>query len=440
MRKQSFHHVAVIFSTVCWLWTGSVMAQEQPVQYAITVEEVVRIALQQNLELKIQEQDIRIAQGDLIQTRLYLNPELDLQGETDAPFSNEGSGRFSVGLSQTFLVGSKRRHRIGIAELNLGRTQKAVENARRLLIAEVKEAFYTVLLLQEKLKLADELIALNERLVELTEGRFREGFSPELDLNLARIQLQQVQRSRAEIEKALADARSGLNVLLGQPAHAPVIAQGVFSDRELDLDLARLTQAAFSQRADLTAREVALSMAGTAIDLAKADRLPDVTLSVDYTQERSVFSGLNFTDRGRLAGLKLSVPIPLFNRNQGEILQANVRREQASLERDLLRARIEQEVTNTATRLRVAQQILTRSREAILPLSERHFRQTEAAYAQGQASILDVMEAQRRFSEARLGSLEAQYEYNVALVELERVIGLNPTRPETSGSQEGGMK
>lgn len=423
--KQSFIHFVVISCScaVFLLWTKPVMAEGQSQSDIITVEEAVQTALEQNLGLKVQEQDLEIARGELLKARVFANPELELRGETDAIFSNEGEGVYSVSLGQTFFIAPKRRYRIGIAELNLGRTQKAIENTRRLLVAEVKEAFYAILLLQERLKFAEELIGINERFVQLTEGRFREGFSPELDVNLARIQLQQARRNRTEIEKDLSVAKASLNFLLGRPAQAALMAQGEFMDQEISLDPSRLKQAAFTQRADLAGQEVSLNIAGKEINLARADRIPDVTLSFDYTQERSIFSEMDLSDRDRLAGLRLSVPLPFFDRKQGEIARARAQKEKADLELTLLRAVVEKEIINAVSRVQATQQTLQLFGGGILPLAEDHFHLTQKAYGQGQAGILDVMEAQRRFSETRLGYLATLYEYNLALTEIERVVG-----------------
>lgn len=429
--KRWFHHVAVIACMVFSLWIRPGMAEERMVQESTTIEEAVRLALEQNLGLKVQEQDLELARGELLKAKVFVNPELEMQGETDALFSNEGEGVYSVGLGQTLFVGPKRRYRIGIAELGLNRTQKAIANARRLLVAEVKEAFYTTLLLQKKLNLAQELIEINERLVRLTEGRFREGFAPELDVNLARIQLQQARLNSTGIEKDLSSARANLNLLLGRPTQAPLIARGEFTVQELQLDPSRLKETAFTRRTDLKGQEVAREMAGKEIDLARAERIPDLTLSLDFTQERSIFSELDLTDRDRLTGLKLSVPLPFFDRKQGEIAQAQAQKQKADLELSLLRAVIEKEVTTAWTRVQAAQQSLRLFGGGILPLAESHLDLTQKAYEQGQAGILDVMEAQRRFSETRLGYLEALYEYSLSLTEMERVIGTGP--PDVEG-------
>ena len=140
LKKALFHHAAVTLLVVFWLWAGPVTAEE-PGNGFITLDEAVRMALEQNLGLKAQEQELGIARGELFKAKVFVNPELELSGEKDALLANEGEGRYSVGLGQTLFVGPKRRYRIGIGELNLGRTQKAIENTQRLLVAEVKDSF-----------------------------------------------------------------------------------------------------------------------------------------------------------------------------------------------------------------------------------------------------------------------------------------------------------
>lgn len=428
MIKVPLSSSLVIFFLALPLWLIAKDAIGQPIEDPLTIDRAVQMALEQNLGLKVQEQDLGRAQGELLKAKVFTNPELELQGETDALTSNEGEGIYSIGLGQTFFTGPKRRYRIGIAKVGLSKTENTIANKRRLLIAEVKEAFYATLLFQERLELSDELIKINERLVRLTEGRFREGFSPELDVNLAKIQLRQVLRSRMELEKELSLARSNLNLLLGLPADASQVAQGPFTRDDIRLDLSQLKEVALTQRADLKAQKLSLDQAGKEMDLARAERLPDVTLSLDYSQEQTVLSDLNFEDSSRLLGLKLSVPIPLYNRNQGEIAQARVQQEKQGLELLRLRSVIDKEVTKALIRLLSAQRALRLYDRDILPLTESHLRLTQAAYEQGLAGILDVMEAQRRFSETRLGSLEALYEYSLALTESERVIGSDLAR------------
>src|SRR3972149_4503560 len=111
-KKGLFHPVAVTLLVVFWLWIGSALAQKQQ-EDSITVDEAVRMALEQNLGLRVQEQDLEIAGGDLLKAKVFANPELEVRGETDALSSNEGEGVYSVGLSQQFIIGRSEERRVG---------------------------------------------------------------------------------------------------------------------------------------------------------------------------------------------------------------------------------------------------------------------------------------------------------------------------------------
>ena len=149
--------------------------------------------------------------------------------------------------------------------------------------------------------------------------------------------------------------------------------------QKITITASQLKDTALAQRADLKGQEVALSIAGKEIELARVERISDVTLSLEYSQDLS--------DRDRLAGLKLSVPLPFFDRKQGEIAKARAKQIKTDLELKLLHAVIEKEVMNGLTRLQAAQQTFQLFGGGILPLAEGHLKLSQAAYEQGQAGI-----------------------------------------------------
>ncbi len=406
------------------LWPARSVAGEPPPDgRRLTLEDAVRLARERSIELRIQARERDLARAEIRRAGVSPNPELELAQETDALFGDEGEGGYSVGLSQTFLIGPKRRHRTRIAELDLKRADLALNRRRATLVAQVRENFYTVLLQQERLKLATEAIEINRRLVELTEGRFREGFAPELDLGLARIQLEKAARERAETERGLELARSDLAFLLGGAEPAPLEVEGSFRSEEVRSDREGLIEEARSGRPDLRARVLGLDRAATELELARSERVPDLTVSMDLRTERSIFSDVGLSDTDRLIGLRLAFPLPLFDRRQGEIARARAEREKTGLELDLLRATIEKEVGQAYAEVQAAREMLELLGRGTVPLSENHFRLTQQAYSQGQAGILDVIEAERRFAEARTADLEGRYRYTLALVRLEHAVG-----------------
>ena len=196
---------------------------------SVTVDEAVRLALQNNTALQAQQHTIAVAEGELRQARTFPhNPRLEWEGIT----GREGNGTrqhartFTVKLSQDIPLGGKWRQRQQIAGAGLDRTTWDVQNAQRELVKEVKETFYRILFLEEKRAFADQALELAQQLLHLAEERYRVGESPQLDVNLARVEVHNVQRQRLEVLSQLTQTRAMLNRLLARPPDAPLTVSG----------------------------------------------------------------------------------------------------------------------------------------------------------------------------------------------------------------------
>jgi cobalt-zinc-cadmium efflux system outer membrane protein len=415
--------VLIVMTSVV-VWSQAISAKDRETPRVVTVEEAVETALRQNPEIKTRAQERDTAQGALLQTRAYPNPDLDLAVETDRFFAGDGEGRRSVGITQTIVTAGKRRHRQDNARLGVTVVEQTIEDAKRQLIAEVMEAFYRLLFTQEHLKFAREQIDLADRLVALSEGRFREGFAPEMDVTLAKVDYHTRLQEAVGLEQDLVDARAALNTLMGQAVDEPVAAQGtLLAAPVLMKKHSSLQEEALGRRPDLRALTIEFERAAGEVALVRAERVPDLAVSLDVTEERTVFDAPGLSDRDRLLGVKLSIPIPLFDRKRGELMAAQSRLRQAESERAALRARIAQEVHVAFARIASAEERLHHFENDVVPLAKNNLDLTRQAYEQGLAGILQIMEAQRRFAETQLGYLGAQYEHQVALVALERDIG-----------------
>ncbi|MFZ5875428.1 MAG: TolC family protein [Nitrospirota bacterium] len=419
--------VGLVFVMAVSAWSGPVVAEDRAAHdppRAVTVEAAVETALRQNPELKAREQERETAQGALRQTRAYPNPEIDLALETDRFFAGDGEGRRSIGITQTIVTAGKRRQRQDNARLGVTAVEHTIDNAKRQLIAEVEEAFYRLLFTQERVKFAREQIDLADRLVTLSEGRFREGFAPEMDVTLAKVDYHTRLQEAVGLEQELADARAALSTLMGQAVDEPVAARGsLLAGPVFIKKSAALQEEALRRRPDLRALTVEFERVEGEVALVRAERVPDLAVSLDMTEERTVFDAAGLSDRDQLWGAKLSIPLPLFDRKRGELTAAQSRVRRVESERIALRARITQEVHVAVARIASAEERLHHFENDVVPLAKNNLDLTRQAYEQGLAGILQIMEAQRRFAETQLGYLGAQYEHRVALVALERDIG-----------------
>ncbi len=417
-----------------------VVAEDRAAPRALTVDEAVESALRRNLDLKTREQEREFARGVLRQTETYPNPELDLAVETDRVFADQGEGRRSVGITQTIVTGGKRRQRQENARLGVGVADQTIEDTKRRLIGEVEGTFYLLLFMQERLTLARAQVDLADRLVALSEGRFREGFAPEMDVTLAKVEYHVRLQEIVGLEQEVGEARADLNTLMGRPVGEPIVAQGTLVVPLTFVKDTTLSEQALAQRPDLRALTVEAERAAGEAALVRAERLPDVNLSLDLSEDRAVFDAPGLADRDRLVGVKLSVPIPLFDRKRGELMSAQSRLRQAESERAALAARVARDVQVASARIASAEQRLEHFAGDVVPLAKSNLDLTRQAYEQGFAGILQLLEAQRRFSEVQLGYLTAQYEHRVAIVTLERDVGTRVAGLQPSSRQIEGEK
>ena len=411
---QPWRRLSMTFVIVMCSMTASARAER------VTADEAVRLALHNNTALQAHQHTMAVAEGDLRQARTFPhNPRLEWEGRT----GREGNGTgqhartFTVKLSQEIPLGGKWRHRQQIAGAGLDRTTWDVQNAQRELVKEVKETFYRILFLEEKRAFTDQALELAQQLVHVAEERYRVGERPQLDVNLSRVEVHNVQRQRLEVLSQLTQTRAMLNRLLARPPEAPLTVSGTLDTPPHLLDIEHLRQQALQQRPDLRSRNAAVEMATGEVALAQAQRVPDVEVAFIFEREETG------ADIRQTFGGGLAVPLPLWNRNAGGIAAAQARTRVAALERTALQQVVATEVANTVTELQRLRTTLQLLHETMLPQSQDTLALLRQAFRAGEVGIVPLVTAQRAFMAISYEYLETRVASRLALVALESILG-----------------
>jgi outer membrane protein, heavy metal efflux system len=386
----------------------------------LTVDDAVRLALQNNPALQAQQHTITVAEGEWRQARTFPNnPRLEWEGRggRERNETRQEARTYTVKLSQEFPLGGKWRQRIQIAGAGLDRTRWDVQNAQRELVKEVKETFYRILFLEEKRAFADQALALAQQLLHLAEERYRVGESAQVDVNLARVEGQNVQRQRLEVLSQLTQTRATLNRLLGRPPEAPVTVSGTLDTPAPPLDVEQLHHQALQQRPDLRSRNAAVEAATGEVALAQAQRVPDIEVAFIFEREET---GANVK---QTFGGGIALPLPLWNRNAGGIAAAQARTRVAELERTALQQAVTSEVANTVTELQRLRASLQLFQETILPQSQENLALLRQAFTAGEVGIVPLITEQRAFIAISNEYLETRFAYRTTLVALESILG-----------------
>lgn len=396
-----------VLLTLLMLAAPSLAFAQGPV---LTLDNALQSAQANNPELAAARWGIEIAEGDRRQAGVLPNPELGWEMED----TRNGSQTTTVSVSQMFELGGKRGARLGVAGQDAQLAGLELERQRNALRAEVIGAYQAAVQAQEGLQLARQSLDLSERALRVVQGRVKAGSASPVEATRAQVQLSEVRLELGRAEQALTVTYQQLAAATGAPTATFSRVDSVGSE---DPDLPSRTQLMqrLEQTPDMRLARVQIDQRDAALDLARTQRIPDLTVSVG--------SQYSETERERVNVVGVSLPIPLFDRNQGNVLAAARRADQARDQRNGAELRLRSEVIQALAQWRTAAQEVEDFDRSILPSAQQAVDAATRGFERGKFAFLDVLDAQRTLVAARLQYLQAQAQRSEARVRLERIFG-----------------
>jgi len=401
----------------------SPISEEQPTQEVwadgLTLEEAIRLALRYNFDLKAVRQQFKVTNTRLITAEEWPhNPELEFAYVNDEIGKSEGANEFEMKFSQEFETGGQRIYRTQIALAEIEAAKAEITAVERNIILEIQKAFYSVLLAQKKLNLTQESVDLKEKVFDVANTRYSVLDIPEQELNLTRLEYQEAIGELAMAKHQVQTDRLQLHAAMGKSTPSNFTLIEDLSITLLELDAAALWNEVLMHRTDLKALRFEELAAKGEKDLVRAEKYPDVEVGLLYKREKE-------DDINKFSGLEISVPLPIFNLRRGEIAEAQARQHAIALEIDALEQGIRKDFDMAVNRLELALKKVTLYRDQIGRLSRQNLGHFLEAYKAGEIGILTLLNAQENFIRIVLRSHEAQFEYQVAVAELENVLGIS---------------
>ncbi len=386
----------------------------------LSLNEAIGFFLRQNLDLLIAKFGIEFGKGQEITAKLFPNPVASIgtlssytQGRT---LSN--SGALFGQIQQLFELAGKRGYRMESAGFGTQSAEAGFEDAVRQLSFTVKDAYYRIQLAQRRLVLAEENRDRFSRILEINTIRFKKGYIAEVDLIRIRLQFidfqSQVIQSLQEGEIARADLRQLLRL---SPATQLELTTELDYKR-LDPDIGKLRTVAMEARPDVRARRLQFSQREADLKLAKAYRIPDLTVGAGYSVQ-----GPKGPDNPGQVALNLGLPLPLFNRNQGGIMQAEVAVQTAEADLGKTLNQVENQVDIAYRNLIQSRRLVEAYLGGVLDDARSTFTIVERAYERGGATILDLLDAARTSRTIQQNYIEALFNYQRNVIQLESAVG-----------------
>ncbi len=382
---------------ICTILTSLGVSQQ------LDISTLERLVIEQNLELLSNSKQIEIAKGQLEQSRILPNPIMKFESGTGVEFETTGM------ISQTIILGKKRKLKIKLNELYFNKERLEYEILKQAKLTEVFKAFVSILHLQEILILQKDRITVADNLMNAVSRKVEAGKLSPAEKSRARIQLFQERLKLRSIEKSLQTAWNSISVLWGDE-------KSPFNQAIGDLSLLRDIPILISleMAPDIQIFKLSLDIQQQKIQSEKAEAIPDLDLGAGLKRsniQRNTFQ------------VGLSIPLPIFNRNQGNIKSAILELEQAQLELKRIESQLKTDVSNFQAQLENLVSEITIIDDDIIPEAQNAYTIITDGYLNGRFTYLDVVNSQEMWFQSREQYVNALKDYHTNLFELDRITG-----------------
>jgi cobalt-zinc-cadmium efflux system outer membrane protein len=383
----------------------------------LSLDQALSKALAHSPYLSAFAQEIEARKAEVLQAGLLPNPEFTVEMENAAgsgEFSRFESAETTVWLSQLVGLGGKRGLNREVASLDQKLAGGEYEVAKTELIARTTDRFITILSAQERLGLAGEQVALAQMVLQTVDDAIEAGKAAAIEQMRFRSLLAEAQLQEKKAQQELAAARMVLAALWGD-------SEPDFSEVEGDLeDLPPLPnwpnlEAMIEKSPEAVRQAITAEAADRAVDLEQARRFPDLTVSLGLRNFQE-------TDDNALVG-EISLPLPLFDRNQGGTRAARSRLLKVQEEERSARLQLRSALVDAWQRIESSQDEIEMLREEILPALQQAFEAFRYGYGAGKFGFLEVLDGQRTLFNARSRYIDALAAYHRAVAEVERLLG-----------------
>lgn len=385
----------------------------------LTMGSALQRALSASPRLTASERDIGIATGQRIQAGALINPEVSVAVDNVAgsgAYRGSRSAETTVQISQMFELWGKRDARIAAGQAFLDAATIERQAVRLEVLSETAIAFLNVLGLQRRIQILDEHVASIERLTPLLQRRVEAGASSLAETGRAEAAAELVKADRERVRSSLSSARRELAIMMGDtvpkftsvtgrldPVGRPPAFQTVVAAIDANPQLVRW-KAVYAQR-------------NAELLLARLKPYPDVTISAGVTRFNE--------SRDSAARVSVSVPIPIFDQNRGNILSAQENLAKTTAERQGNRNTLIVVAGRAYDTIQGSLRELAILRERAIPKAGDAANAIFDGYGQGRYTLLEVLDAQASAAQARLREQEAQQNFHVAVATIEGLVG-NP--------------
>jgi outer membrane protein TolC len=411
MRRKSHILLITILLASCSLWC------QTPENTALNLEQCISIALQQNPLILSSLQQHQASLARISQAKALPQPSIEYDSDLQPTFFDfKGSGESYFGVSQSIEFPGKRHLRGKIASKESNEIMAEIDLLKLDIVFRIKQAFYGLLLAQEKLKYAQQDLELAQDFLKKAEVKYETGDVAKVEVLRARVEAAKAANEVRSATNEVRLAKAMLNFLLARKKYAPLEIKGKLKRPSIRLNVEELIQRAYAFRPEIKRINYSLEKENLIKKQGYLSYLPDFDLGV---------SRHRLEGEGTYWDVTLSFPIPLFfwQPQKGEIAEAKANIESLKREVEHLKNAITLDVEEAYMNALTATNQIQLFEEEMLSQAEEVYNMFLFSYQEGEIGGIELIEARRTLVETRKSYADALYNYDASLAALEKSIG-----------------
>ncbi len=409
------------------LCTGTLSASDR-----LSLDEALRIALQNNRQIHWAEQNVIAAKARKEQsftsflprlssssTITHLDKKTEMMGLT---MTDKRLYDLNLNISQPLFAGGRLISLYRQAKEGVIVAEEESRQTKINLISDVKCGYYNVLKSEKLVGVSKEAVNQIEEHLKMVKNLYNVGMAPRVDVLKTEVQLAHIKQDLIEAENMLALSKSSFNNLLNRDLDAPVELIDIITYQKKEISLKNSIQKALQQRPESKIQEANLKVASEGIKIAKSGYFPSVSLVTNYDREKGSRIPVNEWDESWNAVLVFDIDIWNWKRTSQKVKESGAILSQTEDLLSLLKDSIQLEVKSAFLNLKSAEKKI-KVTEIAVSQAEENFRMTELRFKEGMATNTDVLDSQTFLSQARTDYYSSLYGYLEAEANLRQSMG-----------------
>lgn len=375
----------------------SVVPQRLPSASGLSLEVLEQMALTSNPAISQTAARVRALRGKWVQVGLAPNPTV---GYVGGEIGNDGAAGQQGGfIGQDFITAKKLQRNRAVVAAEISRAEQELATVQRKVQSDVRQGYYAALLAQRRVELAEELVRVTSEAARSSKQLYEAEEIPLAGLLQTEVQQQNSAVLMRTARNALSQAWRRLSAIIGGAALPEQPLEGEVSELPVPLDWQEQLVRVQSESPEVAAAMANVERARRALNRACVEAVPDVStqLSVQYDD----------SSEDTIAGVQIGIPLPLWNRNQGGIRQAQAEVTEAVRNVDRVELDLNQRLADAFREYSDAEVTANSYAREILPRSKQTFELVQKGYSQGEVGYLDLLAAQQVYSQTNLAYLDA---------------------------------